>query len=474
MTDNQHYKSIRRVLWAVLVANLAITIVKITLGLITGALAVVADGFHSLVDSSSNLIGLAAIRFAERPADERHPYGYRRYETLGALAIGGLLLAAAWEIGNSIVERIVSGASPEITTLTMILMALTFPVNVLVVILETRAGKRLGSEILLADAKHTQTDLFVTGSVVISMLGVWAGLSWLDVIVASAVILLILRAAFEILRDASRYLTDTVIVAPERVETIARAVEGVRFVHNVRSRGTPDSAFVDLHVKVAPGMSTEEAHRVASEVEYNLKHELTGVTDALVHIEPAHQESYTPWETMVYDLRRIADGLGVGVHDIHIHTNPEGKYMVEVHLEITKEVTLSEAHALADQFESRVKERWPEAESVLTHLEPIPEAVLPPADSPDPAFTQQIEACVARHIAPEHIRDLHVYNADGHLHAAITICLPGELPLVEAHSKTEQLETDLLNEVHALHRVTVHVEPIEAGAETCCEDDSGI
>ena len=90
---DQNLKSVHRILWWVLVANLTITIIKITLGVVTGALAVVADGFHSLVDTSSNLIGISAIRLASRPADDQHPYGYKRYETIGALAIGGLLLS---------------------------------------------------------------------------------------------------------------------------------------------------------------------------------------------------------------------------------------------------------------------------------------------------------------------------------------------------------------------------------------------
>ncbi|MBT6151814.1 MAG: cation diffusion facilitator family transporter, partial [Chloroflexi bacterium] len=96
------YSAVRRVLIWILFANLAVTIVKIGLGIFTGALAVVADGFHSLVDSSSNLIGLAAIKLAGRPADDKHPYGYRRYETIGAMAIGAMLLVAAYEIGSSI------------------------------------------------------------------------------------------------------------------------------------------------------------------------------------------------------------------------------------------------------------------------------------------------------------------------------------------------------------------------------------
>jgi cation diffusion facilitator family transporter len=197
---DQQYKSVRRILWGILAANLTITIVKITLGIVTGALVIVADGFHSLVDSSSNLIGLTAIRMAARPADKRYPYGYQRYETLGALAIGGLLLAVAWEIVQSVIDRLIHGAQPEINWVTFGLMALTFPINFGIVIFETRAGKRLNSDILLADATHTRTDLYVTGSVIASLVGIWLGWNWLDLVVATGVVGLIVRASIGLSR----------------------------------------------------------------------------------------------------------------------------------------------------------------------------------------------------------------------------------------------------------------------------------
>ncbi|MCI0540136.1 MAG: cation diffusion facilitator family transporter, partial [Verrucomicrobiales bacterium] len=214
-TNDTSYNAVRRVLWAVLAANLAVTLIKIVLGLVTGALAVLADGFHSLVDTSSNLIGLAAIRLARQPADERHPYGYRRYETLGALAIGGLLLVAAWEIGLALVERVVQGTSPQVAPLSLGLLLFTFPVNIAVAVLEARAGRKLNSEILLTDAKHTQTDLYVGASVLVSVFGVWLGFPWLDVLVAAGVIGLIVRAGYSILRDTARWLTDVAAADPE-------------------------------------------------------------------------------------------------------------------------------------------------------------------------------------------------------------------------------------------------------------------
>ncbi len=457
-TPAAHYAGIRRVLWSVLAANLAVTLLKIVLGVASGALAVVADGFHSLVDSSSNLVGLAAIRLAGRPADERHPYGYRRYETLGALAIGFLLLVAAYEIGSAIIQRLLAGAAPSITPLTVGLMLLTLPVNLLVVWLETRAGRRLNSEILLADARHTATDLYVTGAVLLSLAGGWLGWPWLDAVVAGAVVVMILRAAFQILRDTSRTLTDRATIDPEDIAAIAYGSPGVRYVHRIRSRGTPDAAFIDLHVKVDPAMSTEQAHAVASEVELRLKSQLENVAEALVHIEPARQP-LSEWERMAADLRQIADGLGLGLHDLHILTDLDGRYSIELHLEIGGAVSLGEAHNLADAFEARVRQKWPEAERILTHLEPIPAQMLQTGEPASAAAAARVRAILRQHVGAAQIVDCETQSTGAHLVATATLRFPAALPLAETHAVLEKIEADLLASELNLERVTLHAEP---------------
>lgn len=455
---NQRDEAVQRVLLAVLAANLAVTVVKITLGLLTGALAVLADGFHSLVDSSSNLIGLTAIKLARRPADDRHPYGYRRYETVGALAIGGLLLVAAWEVGRAVVGRVLGGVQLEVSLLLVGLVALTLPLNLLIVILETRFGRRLNSEILLADAAHTRTDLWITLSVLAALLGAWMGWGWLDLLVAGAVVLLILRAAVALLRDSAAGLADAVVVDAGQVEQIARNVSGVSYVHQVRSRGTLDSGYVDLHVKVHPGMSTVQAHGIASEVERRLVAELPNIVDALVHIEPAMQQS-SEWQRMAYDLRLIADGIGVGLHDLHIHAHPSDGYAIEMHLEIPGDATLAQAHDLAETFEQRVHRHWPQAASVITHLEPLAEVLLPGEVVPDPRLVMQVEHVLAELVGAEHVLEVqwrHTHEQPG---VAIRLCLSAALPLADAHACAERIERVLMTRFPMLYRVIVHVEP---------------
>lgn len=462
------YRAVRRVLWAVLIANLAVTTVKIVLGLLTGALSVVADGFHSLVDSSSNLIGLAAIRLAARPADEQHPYGYARYETIGSLAIGGLLLAAAWEIGSAIVERLSGGAPPEVNLLMFVLVTMTFPVNVLIVLLETRFGKKLNSEILLADATHTRTDLFVTGSVMASLVAIQLGWTWLDPLVAAGVVVLILRSAFQILKDTASLLTDATMLDSARVEEIAQSVEGVWYVHRVRSRGAPSAVFVDLHAKVYPGMSTDQSHALASEVERRIKAEYPVVTDVLVHVEPGMLDpkqlrdlsrEQLEWQRISYDLRQIADSMNLGVHDIHITQVEDGGYSIELHLEIRDVASLKSAHQLADEYEQRTRQNWPQVRSIITHLEPLPSEVLQTRDDNYDILREEVFNYLSAHYGGENVLEIQARKLDGHASIAIRLGMSGLLTLDQAHDLAEEIERTLIGKINGLERVTVHVEP---------------
>ena len=454
------FARVRRVLWGVLLANLAVTAVKLTLGFLTGALAVVADGFHSLVDTSSNLIGLSAIRLAERPADEHHPYGYSRYETIGTFAIGGMLLVAAFEVSRAIIERIAGGGAPELTPLTFWLVVATFPVNLAIFLFERRAGRRLGSEVLLADATHTGTDLYVTASVIFSLIAVWLGLPILDLVAAAFVVVMILRAAFGILRKSALTLTDRIVIDPDVVERIAKEVPGVVYVHHVRSRGAPGSGFVDLHVKVHSEMTTEQAHAIATEVERRLRIELPEIADALVHIEPAAEQP-GQLARIRYDLRQIADGMGLAFHDLHVNAEEDGSYTVELHLEMLPDISLKDAHALADAFERRVAEGATRPFRLIAHLEPVPDDVLHPEPDIPRSIRDTIRALIVSRTGESRLRELQTYRFGPRIAVTASVTIRAGASLAEAHALSEAIERELLNAVPQIHRVTVHVEPEE-------------
>jgi cation diffusion facilitator family transporter len=458
-------QNVRRVLWLVLALNLGVTLIKLMVGFASGALAVVADGFHSIVDSSSNVIGLLGVWVASRPADRNHPYGHQKYESVATLGIGGLLLVAAFEIGQSVAARLLGAeAAPQISPLTIGLMALTFVVNLGITVYETRMGRHLKSDLLLADAAHTRADLWVTLSVIASLVGARFGLAWLDPLVAGLVVILLTRAAFGILRSSSEVLTDVAVADPDAVRRAALSVPGVNWVANVRSRGRSDAVYVDLHVRVNPAMDTAQAHALASEVERRISADVPGVVDTVVHIEPSASAA-SMWEEISLKLRALADGLGLGMHDLHAHAEREGGFSLEMHVEVEAALTLGQAHALVDEFEHRAHAALPGLRSLVTHIEPLPA----PAALPDEegalaraAALRQRIALIADNLAGRGAcHNIELHNVGGHLTATLHITQPANQPLLKSHALAEAIEGQLHAHEESLDRVVVHVEPPE-------------
>jgi divalent metal cation (Fe/Co/Zn/Cd) transporter len=293
-------------------------------------------------------------------------------------------------------------------------------------------------------------------------MGALLGWGWLDTVVAGLVVLLLVRAAFGILWSTTRTLTDVAVVNPTDVERIARGVPGVAAASDVRSRGRADAAYVDLHVKVHPAMTATQAHNVASEVEQRVASELPGVMETLVHVEP-RESARTPWEALAHTLRGLADGLGLGLHDLHAHAEKAGGYSLEMHLEIDAALTLGEAHARADEFERRVRAALPEVRGLVTHIEPLP------TELPDETGTVARRADLRRRITqfadsvagPGACHDVQLHNVGGHLTATLHVTQPADQPLTRAHALAEEIQQRLQAEVAGLHRVVVHVEPPE-------------
>jgi cation diffusion facilitator family transporter len=282
---SQRSAAIRRVLWVVLWLNLAVAGAKLAIGYSVNSLGMVADGFHSLLDGSSNVIGLVGMVIASRPPDLEHPYGHHKVESFSALAIALLLSVTALEVVRAGVARLGDDARPAPTALAFAVMLATLAVNVLVSRYEATAGRRYRSEVLLADAGHTRSDVFVSLSVMAGLGAAWLEVFWLDALVAFAIAALILRIAWGILQRGSSTLMDTASLTPEEIATVVRRVPGVRSCSHIRSRGEPPHLFIDLAIQLDPTTPLSEAHRIAHDVhEAILQH--FEAADAVVHMEP--------------------------------------------------------------------------------------------------------------------------------------------------------------------------------------------
>jgi cation diffusion facilitator family transporter len=166
------YSEVVRVLYRVLALNLVVAVIKIVLGYVTGAVSILSDGFHSLTDSASNVVGLVGVSIARLPPDENHPYGHRKYETMASLGILLFLIVVLVQVLGAAYDRLANGVELRVFPEGIGIMVVTLAVNLFVVAYEERAGKRLNSEVLRADAKHTRSDVLTSGTVVIALIGV--------------------------------------------------------------------------------------------------------------------------------------------------------------------------------------------------------------------------------------------------------------------------------------------------------------
>src|SRR5918997_3988854 len=183
---------VRRVLGGILIANIVVVIVKFAVGVDTNSLAVFGDALQASVDAVNNLFALFVVRVASKAPDEDHPYGHAKFETLGALLIALLLALSIFELVRGAISRLVTGVPlVSVSNIALSFLVFTLLVNIGVVWFETRAGRRLGSDLLLADALHTRTDVFITLGVLTGLALARAGLAWADPALALIVALLV-------------------------------------------------------------------------------------------------------------------------------------------------------------------------------------------------------------------------------------------------------------------------------------------
>jgi cation diffusion facilitator family transporter len=280
------HQEVSRVLARVLVLNLAVAAAKLVLGYATGAVSIVSDGFHSLTDSASNIIGIVGLRAAGKPPDADHPYGHRKFETLAAGAILIFLVVAVMEIGRTAIARLGDPVPPEVTWVSFAVMTGTLLINLGVVRYEAGRGRALRSELLLADAVHTRSDVFATLGVLASLAGVALGVPILDPLAGVAIAILIARTSLEIARDTSSILSDRMVIDEDDIRRVVMSVPEVIGCHHIRTRGPLDHVFLDLHVWFPEAMPLVQAHSLSHAVKDRLMTRFPQIRDAIIHIEP--------------------------------------------------------------------------------------------------------------------------------------------------------------------------------------------
>lgn len=281
------HTAVRKMLWLIMLANLAVAAAKTAAGISANSRSILADGIHSAADSFSNVLGLIGIHFAKKPEDRRHPYGYGKFEVIASMFIGIMLSYTALKLIISALSGIASPTAVKADTAEISVMAITLIINSAVAALEYRAGKRLSSRILITDSRHTRGDILVSCAVLLGIAAMRFGApQTLDCVISICVAAVIMISGLQILGECAEILTDRAAVDIKSITELLDSSEDIINVHKIRSRGDSSKLFIDLHVIVRPDMDVSRAHELAHALESALRRRFGAPTEVSIHIEP--------------------------------------------------------------------------------------------------------------------------------------------------------------------------------------------
>jgi cation diffusion facilitator family transporter len=444
----------RRTALVSIAAAAALVALKLGAGLATNSLGLVSAGIESSGDVIAAILTFAAIRLGTRPADEGHPFGHRRAENLAAIGEAAILVAGAtFVLVEAIGQLREGGHVPDAGWTVVLVLALAAIVDVTRTIASIRSARRYHSAALRSNAFHFASDLGGTAAVAIGLLLVHEGLHWGDRAAALVVAALILGAAGRLISENASVLMDR---SPAEAREAARgAIEALGAdleLRRLRVRESGGRYFADAVVAVAPGVPVSRSHALADDVESAI-HRALPDSDVVVHVEPQRHG----------DLRdrvlaaALANPAVREAHDVTIFASPAGA-LVSLHLKMPADLSLAEAHEIAEQIEDELRAD-PEVAEVHTHLEPLerPSAVDPGA-SADVDVRRRIAALVAARTGRPP-RELHLLPTEEGLVVFVTVRTSGDVSLTEAHTLAGRLEDDIRAGRSGIAEVVVHTEP---------------
>jgi len=375
-THSLRYQEVRKVTLVGSLVDFLLGVAKIIVGWLAHSQALIADGVHSLSDLATDFLVLYAAKHAHREADEDHPYGHGRIETLATVGLGIALIGIALGIGYDAMRRM---NSPDLLLnpgwIALSVAALSVVAKEAIYHYTRNAAKRLRSNMLMANAWHSRSDAISSIVVVIGVAGAMMGYSYLDSVAAIAVAVMISKIGFELVRDSTKELIDTAL-EPEVTEAIRSEVfniDGVRALHMLRSRRSGGDALIDLHIQVDPRISVSEGHQIGDTVRRHLLDRIEEVTDVTVHIDPEDDEQKSPCDKLplrgdlVEALKARWEHLeGIKADQVTLHYL-DGKLQVELGLPLDMLESNPDPKLLVADIEAAAK-ALPEVDSVRVNF----------------------------------------------------------------------------------------------------------
>ena len=432
----------------------SVVLVEISLGLIVNSLAIVSDGLHALLDLITTITLFVAAKTALKPPDEEHLYGHEKFETIGGLIGGLILVGVALLIFYEAISKSVQGlgVNEGLGLVGFAAIGFTFSIDVFrLAIFRTAKGN---SSTVKVGLYHAIADL---SSTVIAFLGfglaVLAGIYWGDAVASIALGILLSYLSVGLIKSNVMELSDT--ASRDMVQKIRKTIlaeAGVAKNMNLRARKVGSKTFIETTIQVSEGMSLDEAHCLASRIETNLTRAF-GNVEATIHIEPSEKEA--GMEQLIQKLATVG-----GVREVHeiATVYASGKLYITLHAIVDPALSVEDAHRIAEKIEQQVHGGIKQLEHVSVHVEPY-DAEVKAVEISEGDLKKIISKVTDGLSQNLRVEKVLTYAAAGKRYINLNCCFTKQITIAEAHELASSIEKEV-KERFADAVVTVRIEPI--------------
>ena len=448
-------------------AALALTGMKLVVGLLSGSLGLLAEAAHSGLDLVAALVTFVAVSVSDRPADEAHPYGHGKVENFSALIETVLLfLTCTWIIYEAVQRIFFRSVEVDPSFWAFLVVIISIGVDVSRSKMLYRAAKKHQSQALEADALHFSTDIWSSTVVLGGLVLVWLGkkifpghagvLNQADAVAALGVAFIVLFVSYRLGKRTIDVLLDR---APEglkeKIAVAADEVEGVITIGKIRLRRSGALVFVDMTIEVDRTLSFERTHAIAEDVEARIQAIIPG-SDVVIHTDPRESER----ETMARRIRTIAERNQIPVHNISVHED-HGEIHIDLHLEVDDHLLLHQAHDLASHVEKDLRADIPAIRRVNTHIESRGTGVGsgPDITAEQGPLVERVRKITDGVVGRACCHDILIRRQGDWFAVSLHCGFDKNLPVIEAHRLSSRIEEALKKEIPAIEQVLVHTEP---------------
>lgn len=436
-----------------------LTVTKFLVGFLTGSMGIMSEAAHSLLDLMSAIMTYFAVKFGDRPADESHPYGHGKIESVSALIETGLLfVTSVWIIYEALIRLFEGGGKVEATWYAFAVVILSIVVDISRSRALSRVAKETNSQALEADALHFSSDIYSSGAVFIGLVFVRFGISGADAVAAIAVAFFVTLAGYRLGKRTIDVLVDK---APdglaEQARVLAQAVPGVIQVDQVRVRPLGANAHVELFVAVHRKLSQQKTQEIIKNVQAEIGRAIPAA-EVAVHTAPITLDS----ETIVEKVQHLAVKNNLAVHKVIVDQLDDKQY-ISYDVEMADDLTIRAAHDLATALEDEIRSELGDEVELNSHIEPLKHRAILSSNVTDDELQKIIRSINDAKSGVADITEAHNILArkiGEKYFISFHCCAPHDLSLERVHELTNQLEHLLKEKTPSIKRVVIHVEPV--------------